>query len=74
MQERVDVTEAPRFALFGDNVQVRPVEGDTEELRATVPVKALIDPTVIVEVPVLPAIAVTDVGLAVTEKSGTATL
>jgi hypothetical protein len=55
-------------------VQLKPVEGDTDGARVTVPVNELIEVTVIVEVPAMPAIAGTEVGLAVTEKSGTATL
>jgi len=52
-----------------DNVHVRPVDGETEEVSATVPVNPLIGATVIVEVPAAPARTVTLVGLAVTEKS-----
>jgi hypothetical protein len=47
-------------------VQLRPLLGETEEVRLTVPVKPLWAPTVIVEVPVAPARTVTAVGLAVT--------
>jgi hypothetical protein len=50
------------------------VEGDTEDVRETVPVNELIDVTVIVDVSATPALTVTLVGVAVTEKSGTATL
>ena len=46
--------------------------GETVEVRATVPVKPFRGATVIVEVAVAPARAVTLVGLAVTVKSGTA--
>lgn len=42
--------------------------------RVRVPENALIDASVIVEVPGVPALTITLVGLAVTEKSGTATL
>jgi hypothetical protein len=42
-----------------------------EELRFTVPGKALTDETVIVEVTAEPAFVATPVGLAVIEKSGT---
>jgi len=51
--------------LVGDRVQVNPA-GDTVEVRATVPVKPLSGATVIVEVAVAPAKALTLVGLAVT--------
>jgi hypothetical protein len=48
--------------------------GETDEVRVTVPVKPLIGATVMVEVPDAPATIVTVVGLALTEKSATATL
>jgi len=54
--------------LVGLRVQVRPA-GETVEVNATVPVKALTGATVIVDVAVAPARAVTLVGLAVTVKS-----
>ena len=54
--------------LLGVRVQVRPA-GETEEVRATVPVKPLIGATVIVEDAAVPATVVTVVGLAVTLKS-----
>ena len=60
-----------RVTLLGDRVQDRPVDGDVEELRFTVPVKALTDETVIVEVVAEPALVVRLDGLAVIEKSGT---
>jgi hypothetical protein len=72
-QERVDVPE-PVEMLDGLTEQDRPVDGLAERARVTVPPKPLIGVTVIVEVPVEPAETVTLVGLAVTEKSGTATL
>jgi len=67
------VLELPgvRVTLLGDRVQDRPVDGDVEELRFTVPVKALTDETVIVEVVAEPALVVRLDGLAVIEKSGT---
>jgi len=64
----------PRVTLVGDRVQDNPAEGDTDDVRLTVPVNPLIDVTVIVEVPAVAAMADTLVGVAVTEKSGTATL
>jgi len=57
--------------LLGVSVQVKP-EGETVLVRATVPVNPLIGATVMVEVAETPAFTVTVVGLAVTEKSGTA--
>ena len=36
--ESVEVPDAPRATLVGDNVQVKPVEGDMPDARATVPV------------------------------------
>ena len=60
-----------RLTLVGARLHVRPVGGDMEELRFTVPGKALTDETVIVEVTAEPAFIATPVGLAVIEKSGT---
>ena len=56
--------------LAGVRVQVRPA-GDTELVRATVPVKPFTGATVIVEVAAVPAGVVAEVGAAVTEKSVT---
>lgn len=60
--------------LVGDRVHVSPVDGETELVRVTVPVKLLSGATVIVEVPATPAVVETVVGLAETEKSPAATL
>jgi hypothetical protein len=61
--------------LVEDKVQFRPVLGEIVLERMTVPLNALIEVTVIPEVPTVPpAFIITLVGLAVTEKSGTATL
>jgi hypothetical protein len=60
--------------LVGVRVQDNPVEGDIDDMRPTVPVNPLIDVTVIAEVPAIPALTDTLVGIAVMEKSGTATL
>jgi len=62
----VDVWAAPNVTLLGVSEQVRPVVGETDEVRVTVPVKPLTGVTVIVEVPAAPALTVTLVGLAVT--------
>ena len=74
--ESVEVLEDPgvRVTLVGDKAQDRPVEGDVEELRFTVPGKAFKEEMVIVEVTVEPALVVKLIGLAVIEKSGTAML
>jgi hypothetical protein len=58
--------------LAGVSVHVNPA-GDTELVRATVPVNPWTGATVIVEVPGVPAVVVTAVGLAVTVKSFTVT-
>jgi len=54
--------------LVGLRVHVKPA-GETVEVRATVPVKPFTGATVIVEVAVAPARALTLAGLAVTVKS-----
>jgi hypothetical protein len=59
--------------LVGVRVHVRPA-GETDEVRATVPVKPWRGATVIVEAPAAFANAVTLVGLAVTVKSLTVTV
>jgi hypothetical protein len=56
--------------VVGLRVHVRPA-GETDDVRATVPVNPWRGATVMVDVPVAPARAVTLVGLAVTEKSWT---
>lgn len=55
-------------------MQVNPVDGDTDDVRLTVPANPFIDAIEIVELPEVPAVAKTLVGLDDTEKSGTATL
>ena len=57
--------------LVGVRVQVKPVAGDTAEVRLTTPVKPFSAVTVIVEVPEAPARIVTVVGLAAMVKSCT---
>ena len=69
VHDRVEVWAAPRVTLAGVRVHVRPVAGETVAVRLTVPVKALTGLTVIVDVPAVPALTVTLVGLAVTVKS-----
>ena len=60
-----------RVTLVGDVVQVRPFAGDAEELRLTVPGKALTEEMVIVDVAAEPVLVATLVGVAVIEKSST---
>jgi hypothetical protein len=56
--------------LLGVRVHVRPA-GETEDVRATVPRNPFTGATVIVDVAAVPAVVVTEVGLAVTVKSVT---
>jgi hypothetical protein len=60
-----------RVTLVGARVQARPVAGDVEELRITVPGNALTEEMVMVEVAAEPALVTALVGFAVIEKSGT---
>jgi hypothetical protein len=69
----MEVCEAPRTMLLGVRVQVKPA-GETDDVRATVPVKPLTGATVIVEAAAVPAVVVTAVGLAATLKSVTITV
>ncbi len=69
----MEVWEPPRTRLVGDRPHARP-PGEADEARVTVPVNPLTGETVIVEVPVLPALTATLVGFAVTEKSVLATV
>ena len=55
----------------GDNVHVKPVAGDTVDVRAMVPVKPRSGVTVMVEDPETPATTLTFVGLIATVKSCT---
>ena len=68
------MSDVPRMTLVGLRVQVNPEEGDTDDVRLTVPANPLIDVTLIDVMPAVPALICTMVGVAVTEKSGTATL
>ncbi len=74
MQDRVEVPEVHSVTLVGLSVHVNPIEGDTEDVRDTVPVNEWIDARAIVELPAVPALTTTLVRPAVIEKSGTATL
>lgn len=69
-QESVEVWLAPRVMLAGVNVHVKPA-GETDDVRATVPVKPFTGATVMVEVAAVPLVVETLVGLAVTVKSCT---
>jgi hypothetical protein len=71
LQDNDEIWDAPREILVGVRVQVRPVAGGMELVRATVPVKPSKGATVILDVPATPALTVTLVGAAVTEKSWT---
>jgi hypothetical protein len=57
--------------LLGVRLQSNPVAGDIEEVRATVPVKLFTGPTVTVDGPATPALAVRLVGAAAMVKSCT---
>jgi hypothetical protein len=69
VHERVEVPEP--VTLVGVRVQVKPVAGDTVAVRLTTPLKPWSAVTVIVDVPAVPAITVTLVGLAAMVKSCT---
>lgn len=69
MHDSDEVCEAPRVTLAGVSVHVRPVEGEDDEARLTDPVKLLTGAIVIVEVAGLPALALTELGLADMVKS-----
>lgn len=59
--------------LAGLRAQVSPA-GETDDVRETVPVKPWTGATVIVDVPVVPALSVMVVGLAVIVKSDVSTV
>jgi len=67
-QDNVEEPEPPD-RLVGVRVHARPVAGDTEVVSVTVPVKPPMELTVIVEVPVAPALTPTLLGLAASPKS-----
>jgi len=66
-QVRVDVCEVPRMTLVGLREQEAPLLGVTADVRETVPANPLSGATVIVDVTLVPAGALTLVGLAVIE-------
>jgi hypothetical protein len=69
LHERVEEPDGPRSRLLGDMVQVRPVAGETFTDRATEPVNPLTLVAVNTELPALPELIVTPVGLAPKVKS-----
>jgi len=66
-QVRVEVCETPRTMLVGLREQEAPLLGVTADVRMTVPANPLSGATVIVDVTLAPAGALTLVGLAETE-------
>jgi len=72
LQESIEVPDP--VIMVGVSVHVRPVDGVMTEVKLTVPVKPFTAVTVIVDVPVLLASNVTDVGLALMLKSVTCTV
>jgi len=71
LHESAEAPEVPSVMLVGVRVQVRPVTGETVAASVTVPVKPWTAVTVMVEVPAVPTLTVTLVGLAVNVKSRT---
>jgi hypothetical protein len=69
VQESEEVPEPE--TLVGVTVHVKPVLGETVVVRVTTPVKACNAFIVIVEVPAVPALVTTPVGLATNVKSCT---
>jgi hypothetical protein len=57
--------------LLGVTEHVKPVAGDIEDVRATIPAKPFTGATVIVKAPATPAFTVRLVGAAATVKSWT---
>jgi hypothetical protein len=70
-----DSVEVPEpVTLVGERVHKMPVAGETAAVRLTTPANPLTGATVIVEVPAVPTVVVTAVGLAVIVKSWTTKL
>lgn len=69
MHDRVEVWDVPRTTLVGLRVQLAPPDGETDNVKATVPVKPFTGPTVIVEWTVAPAVELMVVGFADIVKS-----
>lgn len=68
-QERVEVAELPRVTVVGVSVHVSPFDGMTEKARFTVPVRPPRLVMVILEVWIVPAVAMMLVGEAAIVKS-----
>ena len=62
-----------RVTLVGDSVQVKPVFGEIESVRLTVPTNPVLVDTVIVDIPEAPARTVTLFGAAVTANDACGT-
>src|SRR5437016_6262665 len=73
-QESEDVAEPPEgvVTLVGFKLHVKPVDGDTDAVNDTAPLNPFKLDTVIVEVPAVPALTLTGVGLVLIIKSGVA--
>ena len=73
-QESEDVAEPPEgvVTLVGFKLHVKPVDGDTDAVNDTAPLNPFKLDTVIVEVPAVPALTLTEVGLVLIIKSGAA--
>ncbi len=71
VQERADEDELPKVRVDGLSVQVRPVEGEVEEVSETIPDRPLTLVMINVEAPVAPVMMVTLDGLAVNARSWT---
>jgi len=72
LQESVEVPEVPRLTVVGVRVQVRPADGKAVVAIVTDPVKPWSGGRavmVIVDVPAVPALTVTELGPAATVKS-----
>ena len=69
MHASAEVWDTPKDTLVRVRVQVRPVAGEGDDVRVTVPVNPLTGATVIVDVPDAPVFVATLVGLALTVKS-----
>ena len=67
----MEFCEIPRVRPAGVREQVKPVAGDIEDAKATVPANPFTGATVMVEVLATPALAARFVGAAATVKSRT---
>jgi hypothetical protein len=69
LHERVEVADVLNARLVGVKVHVRPLLGEVEEVRFTVPVKPARLLRLIVATAFVPVLAVTDIGLEPIAKS-----